>query len=284
VTGPARRLTRDDRLKRILSAKSKRVIYSCDGRWFVLNMETNQETELGTPRTSITGLVLSLDGRRLPWMTTQNGRDVVEVLTFAPSGDTFTRETLCEQCGTPVRFFADGRHLLMTAARPDEMPDPSPIEVIDVETKRRWIWLEAQPEPVRSGGSVAGQYALLTSLSATGYTVAKQWLVPWDPQRAAPRSQWIPVSEHVRSFSGQTHSWSGTRHRYRGDGGRSRLEILRFDRKKGQYASRSEEIPLPGNFRFERNMDATYDGLVFTQPEYRGDIWLMQLPGKPYSQ
>ena len=284
ATGAIRRLTHDGRYKIRWSAGGDpgsvyfQVQHVASGTWtgYAVDLVSGKQTLVAPGVSFKTNAVVSADGRQLAYYTADGGSYSIRIgeAGAAPAA----ARLVCKSCGTPVRFSADGRFLVV---QPEAIVKPDPkakytLRLLDVATGKDRPWLEHPSDSIVSGGTFGENHAWfeITVRPVGPQRGTRKYLVPWR-EEPVPPAEWIEVKIPVRyanyAPAGNFFTF------FQGD----KLMAIHFDLQAHRVGEPYEVKFAPGYdvaLKTEEDWGIRGPGLVLTRRETQSSVWLMKLP------
>jgi tRNA A-37 threonylcarbamoyl transferase component Bud32/WD40 repeat protein len=280
---PSRRLTRDGRSKHAYGVGGEpgtayfSVPEGMDGRRndFAVDLESGKQTLLAAGLDNSTRIIISSDGRQIGYAVAEGNRYSIRV------GDTgaapAAARALCQGCGWPVRFSADGRYIMFQPEARFAL-DPkrkSTLRLLDLSSGKDRPWLEHPTASITAASTFGADSAWVAlRVQTIGVKDSDRWyILPWK-EEPVQLSEWTEVKHAPRDASVAPY---GDFFQFFQNG---KLMAIRFDRKTRTVGEPYELKFLPGS-EVVRPEDARLirgPGLVFTRQEFTSSVWLMKLP------
>jgi len=271
VTGSARRLTKDPRLKTAIGIEtSDAYSFRTQNGWVLKNFDSGKEVRLVSYSTP----AVSPDGRQAVLTRIDGDTFTMSIHQLDPSANEADR-VLCSKCGIPTAFSPDPRYLLYydsPSRKPDDPFRKSSIYLLDLATGKSRIWLDHPKYSLIGLGPVGKRPGLVVIAQEPGTRQSRWYFLPWT-ERALSESDWIEIPKDGRASTG-----SNLYYFFKGND----LMALRLDHRGSEPFAIKQ---MPGSqpifgYEDQGNWDIGPRGLAFLRKEIRSSVWLAKLPDR----
>ncbi|HTS60624.1 MAG TPA: protein kinase [Candidatus Acidoferrales bacterium] len=242
---------------------------------FAVDLESGAQMPVAAGLDNQTSIIISSDGRQIAYSIA--GGNVFSIRVGDAGAGQAAARTLCEGCGRPIRFSADGRYILY---QPEARVRPDPkakytLRLMEVATGKERPWLDDPTGSVTSVGLFGADSAwVAVRLQRAGTAEPGRWyLYPWKEEPVQP-----PDRIEVKAPSNANFTPYGDFFQFFQGG---KLTAMRFDRRSRTVSEPYELKFLPGTAEMAKPADRRLlrgPGMVFSRQEYTGSVWLMKLP------
>ncbi len=286
-SGPARRLTRDGRDKKLwpyLAGAPGSAYFSVRDRMrasvYAVDLESAKQTLVTAQLSLGAHLAISTDGRQVAYSIQEGDSYSIRV---GDTGSAWTEaRVLCKACGLVEAFSPGGRFVFYRpqAKVQDGIQRKSVVRLLDVASGKDRPWLEHPIDSVFVDSTLDRDPGwLIVTLSPPGSPSSQQsYLVRWK-EEPVPQSEWIkiPWPGGTRTANWRVSQSGNFFYLFEG----SKLTAVRFDSQKGSFGEPVEVEYAPGS---AVTLDAGDDwtvrgpGLVISREETIMSVWTMKLP------
>ena len=278
VSGPARRLTQDGRLKEAWSPGGDpgSVYYRAfapgaktSSPGFAIELASGQQRQLSDVDPS-TIPNIAFDGRQVAYSRADGGTYSISIgeVGAAPSA----ARPLCERCGRGMGFSRDGKYILVNRGEPTKPRGDyrGAVVLLEVATGKLIPWLEDEQESVTNGGVFGGNWIRVFTTRPGDPKSGRRYLLPWRTT-PVPRAEWAEIKLPGTSQINRALPFA-----YLQDG--DRFTGMRFDGRRF-----GEPFPLrfaPGSVTIGKDDHwwVRGPGIAFVHVEAQRSVWLMKAP------
>jgi hypothetical protein len=278
--GVTRRLTQDGRDKQVAFAAGEArnayfwALYLSGSKiaqsLYALDLESGQQTLLISGLDSGAFASVSRDGRQIAY-TVQEG-DSYSIQVGEAGADPSTTHVVCKGCGVPRRFSPDGRFLLYSPERKPNLSNRKwTVRLMELASGKDRPWLEHPTESVWAESfSDDGAWLAILLFPPGSAQLPKHYLVPWRNE-PVPVAEWVeaPVSAQRWGYNPSSGFLYSPRN--------SKFMGVRFDAKTRTFGE-PFDTKAAGWKPEDNSWQIRGPGLVYSQHETHGSVWLMKLP------
>ncbi|PYV17421.1 MAG: hypothetical protein DMG07_05885 [Acidobacteria bacterium] len=160
---------------------------------WIKDLNTGKETALTATPDSERNPIFSLDGSRVTYSVTQEeGKSTTYAISLRPDGQFDLPEKMCDNCGSIVSWFSDGRRLLYEM----EQPPPARTRLLDLASRASMDLIGHPEYPVWGGRLSPDERWVLFNVTSSP-VLSRIYIapVPEKPTGPVPVQDWIALAE-----------------------------------------------------------------------------------------